>query len=147
MVSVRFVRRLKYPVTLAFVKSLVGLAEPPEGIEYIGKDGLKAIQGMALINRGRLSWCCKDSLTAGVQPVEQEAFDAIAALGDRGGFDDGVKVKGKRTKAEAKEEGADIEKPDTKPVSKKAKKAPKVKAEPAVTTVSTRRSSRLGKSK
>lgn len=55
MVSVKFIRRLKYPVTLAFVKSLVGKTEIPEGIEYIGKEGLKAIQSMALINRGRLS--------------------------------------------------------------------------------------------
>lgn len=55
MVSVRFVERLPHPVTLAGVKSLVGLTAPPEGVAYIGEDGLKAVQGMSLINRGRLS--------------------------------------------------------------------------------------------
>jgi hypothetical protein len=55
MVSVKFIRRLEHPVTLAFIKSLVGLAAPPVGIEYIGDKGLKALQSMALVNRGRLS--------------------------------------------------------------------------------------------
>lgn len=55
MVSVRFLERLPHPVTLSAVKSLVGLTAVPAGIEYIGVGGLKAVQGMALINRGRLS--------------------------------------------------------------------------------------------
>lgn len=55
MVSVKFIRRLSNPVTLSFVKSLIGASAPPKGIEYIGDDGLKAIQSMALVNRGRLS--------------------------------------------------------------------------------------------
>lgn len=55
MVSVRFVSRLEHPVTLSFIKSLVGLSSPPAGVEYIGKDGLKAVQSMTLVNRGRLS--------------------------------------------------------------------------------------------
>lgn len=55
MVSVKFLERLPYPVTLANVKSLVGLKAPPEGVAYIGEGGLQAVQAMALINRGRLS--------------------------------------------------------------------------------------------
>lgn len=55
MVSVRFIARLQHPVTLSFIKSLVGKAAPPGPISYIGAAGLKAIQSMALINRGRLS--------------------------------------------------------------------------------------------
>ncbi|TXT06627.1 uncharacterized protein COLE_05958 [Cutaneotrichosporon oleaginosum] len=165
MVSVRFVERLAYPVTLANVKSLIGLSSPPDGVAYIGTEGLKAVQSMALINRGRLS----------VQPVEEAAYDAIVAMGRRGGFEEPVKGKGKRVKDEAEAEpetetksaskgksgsNADTDKANSKPPSKKSlaettgptpkktKAEPKAKtprAEPKPRVEGSRRSSRLQK--
>lgn len=136
MVSVRFLERLPHPVTLAAVKSLVGLAAPPDGVGYIGVEGLKAVQGMALINRGRLSaWlqrhrratsfprfstALQPKLTAGVQPVKDGAYEAIVEMGRKGGFEvKAAKAKGKRTEDEAKDEAED----DKAPVSK-GKKEP-----------------------
>lgn len=149
MVNVRFVRRLEHPVTLAWVKKLAGLAEPPEGVKYIGKEGLKAIKEMPLVNRGRLS----------VQPVSEEAYDAIVAMGEKGGMDElPVPKKAKAVKREKEDENEEGQKdePDNgkvkkEPASKKAKTEPKPKAEPKVkkepppAPEGTRRSSRLRK--
>jgi hypothetical protein len=55
MVDVKFIQRLAYPPTLALVKHLATLDSLPEGIAYIGDNGLKAVQSMHLVNRGRLS--------------------------------------------------------------------------------------------
>ncbi|TXT05985.1 hypothetical protein VHUM_03746 [Vanrija humicola] len=120
MVSVRFIKRLEHPVTLSSVKSLVGKTAPPEPISYIGTAGLKAIQNMALINRGRLS----------VQPVEQEAYDAIVALGEKGGFEEDAKAPKKRTPKEDKDAGTNAVAADgdEKPAAKKAKTESKPKA-------------------
>ncbi|OCF35897.1 hypothetical protein I316_02391 [Kwoniella heveanensis BCC8398] len=79
MVNVKFVERLPHPPTLALIKVLAALPSSalPEEISYIGEDGLKAIAGMQLVNRGRLS----------VQPVEEAAYEAICLLGTKGGFE------------------------------------------------------------
>ncbi|KAL7422964.1 hypothetical protein Q5752_002262 [Cryptotrichosporon argae] len=89
MVSVRFKRRLANPVTLAGIKALVSHPAPPAAVGYIGADGLGAIRRMALVNRGRLS----------VQPVEQDAFEAIVALGETGGLEEPA-ATGKKRKAD-----------------------------------------------
>ncbi|WVF67769.1 hypothetical protein IAT40_002529 [Kwoniella sp. CBS 6097] len=79
MVNVKFIGRLAHPPTLALIKVLAALPPSalPDEISYIGKDGLKAIAGMQLVNRGRLS----------VQPVEEAAYEAIVLLGTKGGFE------------------------------------------------------------
>ena len=51
----KFVERLVYPPTLALVRHLASLSSPPIEVNYIGENGLRAIKGMALVNRGRLS--------------------------------------------------------------------------------------------
>ncbi|BEJ13687.1 hypothetical protein CspHIS471_0308610 [Cutaneotrichosporon sp. HIS471] len=142
MVSVTFIERLAYPVTLALVKSLIGLMEPPEGVAYIGEEGLKGLQGMALINRGRLS----------VQPVENAAYDAIVEMGRRGGFEEpakGTKGKGKRAKEPGAEDDKPAKKANTKPPSMATAAPPnKAKAEPTEPkprAEGSRRSSRLKK--
>lgn len=146
MVNVRFVSRLKHPVTLAWVKKLAGAAEPPEGVSYIGAKGLKAIKEMPLVNRGRLS----------VQPVSDEAYDAIVAMGENGGMDElpaPKKGKEKRVKEEDEEEKqpANGKVKREEPQSKKTKTEPKAKAEPKPmkepppAPEGTRRSSRLRK--
>lgn len=114
MVNVRFVSRLKHPVTLAWVKKLAGLNKPPEGVAYIGAEGLKAIKEMPLVNRGRLS----------VQPVSEEAYDAIVAMGEKGGMDELPPPKKSRAK-ESKEEAED----EDVPPPKKSKAGAKVKRE------------------
>ncbi|GMK56689.1 hypothetical protein CspeluHIS016_0305290 [Cutaneotrichosporon spelunceum] len=142
MVTVAFRERLAHPVTLAGVKSLVGLSTPPDGVAYIGESGLRAVQGMALVNRGRLS----------VQPVEDEAYEAIIAMGRRGGFEEPTKGKGKRVKEEPEDhKPAESKSPSKEPPPKKAKAEPKSKAEPKPNPESkpriegARRSSRLQK--
>lgn len=55
MVDVKFIQRLAYPPTLALIKHLASISSLPESISYIGDDGLKALQSMQLVNRGRLS--------------------------------------------------------------------------------------------
>ena len=55
MVDVKFVQRLPHPPTLALIKHLATVQNLPECVEYIGQDGLKSVQVMQLVNRGRLS--------------------------------------------------------------------------------------------
>lgn len=55
MVDVVFKDRLPYPPTLALIKHLAGCSKLPDDVTYIGDEGLKAIKGMQLVNRGRLS--------------------------------------------------------------------------------------------
>lgn len=162
MVDVRFVARLQHPVTLAWVKKLAGLAAPPDGVAYIGPGGLQAIKDMPLVNRGRLS----------VQPVSDEAYAAIVAMGERGGMDelpppkkakakesvkaekdegDGEKgtASGKRAKAGEgvkKEPKRQAEEPPNGKVKREDTDAPmqkKPKTEPKPAAVGTRRSARL----
>jgi hypothetical protein len=54
-VDVRFVERLSHPPTLALIRHLVSLPSMPNEVEYIGAEGFQAVNGMALVNRGRLS--------------------------------------------------------------------------------------------
>lgn len=60
----RFVKRLTHPPTLALIKSIAGAAQLPDEVSYIGAGGFKAIKGMQLVNRGRLSGCPGNSAEA-----------------------------------------------------------------------------------
>lgn len=53
--DVKFIQRLDHPPTLALIKLLAASAKLPPEVNYIGENGLKAIKGMQLVNRGRLS--------------------------------------------------------------------------------------------
>lgn len=83
MVNVKFVQRVEHPVTLANIKAL---AAGTTSIPYLSKEGLGAIKKMQLINRGRLSRCSSCRADAGVQPVDEAAYDAIIQLGEKGGW-------------------------------------------------------------
>jgi protein phosphatase-4 regulatory subunit 3 len=104
MVSVSFESRLPHPPTLALIKHLASIDKLPEEVEYIGKDGFEAVRAMQLVNRGRLSKSLLLSspglfrLIPGVQPVTDEAYEAVVKLGTQGGWEDLV-VKPSKAKA------------------------------------------------
>ena len=133
MVDVTFGQRASNYVSLSLLKRIAADSpNPPQGVEYIGEDGVKAIKGMvfcphcfslgsywlamALLNRGRLS----------VQPVEEEAFMVIQKLAETGGWEDtlGKTDKGKKkgtasgpstkksVKGDTKVSSEDVEKAD-----------------------------------
>jgi len=101
MVDVRFTRRLPHFVPLALLQHIGATVsvEAPNNSQIEDNDGeesselmipdyltheeRRAIAGMQLLNRGRLS----------VQVVEQIAFDAIVQMGERGHIWDASKVK------------------------------------------------------
>ncbi|KAJ3827447.1 DUF55-domain-containing protein [Lentinula raphanica] len=86
MVDLTFESRAKHFVPLVLLKHISEHVEDlPEELAYIGSEGAKAIKGMDLINRGRLS----------VQRVEKPAWDAIEQLAERGGWDETELGKGK----------------------------------------------------
>ncbi|KII94592.1 hypothetical protein PLICRDRAFT_33393 [Plicaturopsis crispa FD-325 SS-3] len=80
MVDATFVARAAHFVPLALLRHVADATtgDPPEEIEYIGKDGVKSIKGMALVNRGHLS----------VQRVEEDAWNVVQQLAEKGGWDD-----------------------------------------------------------
>ncbi|TFK93634.1 DUF55-domain-containing protein [Polyporus arcularius HHB13444] len=91
MVDVTFVSRAKHLVPLSLLRTIASSTDVPEEVSYIGEEGAKAIKGMALVTRGRLS----------VQRVEGEAWKVIEQLAERGGWDEGGPSK-QKTKAKAK---------------------------------------------
>lgn len=93
---------------------------------------------------------------AGVQPVGDEAYEAVVALGDKGGFDSGVKpakaapkvkvlAKAKRAKDEESETEEEVMPKKMTSRATKPKAEPKLKAEPKPAAVGTRRSARTSK--
>ncbi|KIR43540.1 hypothetical protein I307_03378 [Cryptococcus deuterogattii 99/473] len=107
MVDVKFNRRLDHPPTLALIKHLATLSNPPKEVSYIGDHGLEAIKNMPLVNRGRLS----------VQPVDDAAYNAIVALGTKGGWDSlaGVSRNAPKSRqAKASDSSSEIAKPKDK---------------------------------
>lgn len=86
MVDLVFKARARHFVPLSLLKRIAASpSEPPADVDYIGQDGLEAIKGMALINRGRLS----------VQRVEENTWSVIEKLADAGGWEDDVAKKGR----------------------------------------------------
>lgn len=99
LVDVEFVEKLQRLVPLGLLQKLAGgLTEAErEEVGYLDDRSLGAIKEMALLNRGRLS----------VQPVSEEAYEAIVQLSRQGGWEHwpgkwNPKIKeAKSTKAEA----------------------------------------------
>ncbi|KAG2013074.1 hypothetical protein CC2G_010012 [Coprinopsis cinerea AmutBmut pab1-1] len=88
MVDLTFVCRPKNFVPLALLRYIATLTlqNIPSELSYLGKDGIKALQGMDLVTRGRLS----------VQRVRQPEWEAIQKLAEHGGWDD-LDLKKKQT--------------------------------------------------
>jgi hypothetical protein len=77
MVDLLFSSRAKHLVPLSLLKLIAATpSDLPAGVEYIGTEGADAISTMPLVGRGRLS----------VQRVEEEAWNAVVMLADRGGW-------------------------------------------------------------
>ncbi|CDO73841.1 hypothetical protein BN946_scf185015.g170 [Trametes cinnabarina] len=91
MVDVTFVRRAPHFVPLSLLRGIATSSEPPREVSYIGAEGVKAIQNMALVTRGRLS----------VQRVHEETWEVITQLAEHGGWDE--EGTGRTNKAQAKQ--------------------------------------------
>ncbi|KAH9854931.1 PUA-like domain-containing protein, partial [Lenzites betulinus] len=76
MVDVTFVHRAPHFVPLSLLRNIAAASDPPDDVSYIGDEGAKAIKGMALVTRGRLS----------VQRVEEETWKVVEKLAERGGW-------------------------------------------------------------
>jgi hypothetical protein len=86
MVELAFARRASHFVSLALLKDIASSRSPPNGAEYIGEAGANAIADMPLVGRGRLS----------VQRVSAEAWAAVEALADKGGWAEEAATGGKK---------------------------------------------------
>ncbi|KDR84260.1 hypothetical protein GALMADRAFT_236963 [Galerina marginata CBS 339.88] len=96
MVDLTFASRAPHFVPLALLRKLCDLppSDVPEEISYLGESGVKAIKGMNLVTRGRLS----------VQRVGEDAWNAIGLLAEKGGWEEmdlKPSKKGKEKKAAA----------------------------------------------
>ncbi|KAI0268329.1 DUF55-domain-containing protein [Gloeopeniophorella convolvens] len=91
MVDVKFASRAKHFVPYPLLRDIAaGGEEPSANVEYVGEEGVKAIKGMDLVHRGRLS----------VQRVELAAWDVIVQMAEKGGWDEDV-ARGKKSKGRA----------------------------------------------
>jgi predicted RNA-binding protein with PUA-like domain len=126
MVSVKFLSRLSHPPSLALIKFLASSSTLPDEVKYIGEVGYGAVKEMQLVNRGRLSESLlllrirAKELMVGVQPVTQEAYEAVVQLGTQGGWEGLVVKPGKAKTAKAKDEPTDEKGPAKKENPKKA---------------------------
>ncbi|KAF9782976.1 DUF55-domain-containing protein [Thelephora terrestris] len=93
MVEVEFKSRASHFVPLSVLKGIPAGNVP----EYLTTEDVEAIKGMALINRGRLS----------VQRVEEEAWDAVRKMAERGGWSEELTKKAKGRKKQAAAEGVE----------------------------------------
>jgi len=91
MVDAEFVCRAQHFVPLSLLRYITDLpsSEPPEGIGYVGTDGVKAIQAMPLVTRGRLS----------VQRVPEECWGIIEMMAEKGGWENIAFTKKNATNA------------------------------------------------
>ncbi|KAI1795070.1 PUA-like domain-containing protein [Ganoderma leucocontextum] len=97
MVEVTFESRVQHFLPLSLLRNIASSSELPEEVAYIGEDGARAIKaGMALVTRGRLS----------VQRVEEETWEVIEQLAEKGGWEEGNTSKPKaKSKGQAKTQG------------------------------------------
>jgi len=137
MVSVKFLSRLPHPPSLALVKYLASSSTLPDEVKYVGEGGYKAVKEMQLVNRGRLSesrlllsMIRAGKLMVGVQPVTEEAYEAVVQLGTKGEWEGLVVKPGKAKTAKAKDEPAD-ETVQKGPAKKEKPKKATVKKEAA----------------
>ncbi|KAM5542331.1 hypothetical protein V8D89_003790 [Ganoderma adspersum] len=91
MVEVAFGSRVQHFVPLSLLRNIASSSELPEEVAYIGEDGAKAIKAMALVTRGRLS----------VQRVEEETWEVIEQLAEKGGWEE-ISTSKLKTKAQPK---------------------------------------------
>ncbi|TKY85509.1 hypothetical protein EX895_005671 [Sporisorium graminicola] len=85
LVDVEFVEKLDRLVPLGLLQKIAGKGadgkaltkDERKDVGYLTEAQLQAIKDMALLNRGRLS----------VQPVTEEAYEAVVALSRKGGWD------------------------------------------------------------
>ncbi|KAF8843116.1 DUF55-domain-containing protein [Paxillus ammoniavirescens] len=91
MIDAEFVCRARHFVPLSLLRYIADLpsSEPPEGIGYVGTDGVKAIQAMPLVTRGRLS----------VQRVSEGGWGIIEMMAEKGGWENIAFTKKKSTNA------------------------------------------------
>ncbi|KAL5527836.1 hypothetical protein ACEPAG_6637 [Sanghuangporus baumii] len=84
MVDATFKSRAAHRVPLSLFKRIANSPtdDPPVDVAYIGSEGALAIKEMALIKRGRLS----------VQPVEEDAWEAVQLLAEKGGWEDDLET-------------------------------------------------------
>lgn len=90
MVDVEFDSRAAHYVPLAILREIAGSGCGVPGVEYIGPEGVAAVKGMELVNRGRLS----------VQKVEEAAYEVIQKMAEQGGWDLNVAKKSRKRKRE-----------------------------------------------
>lgn len=141
LVDVEFVEKLERLVPLGLLQKLGGKGEAlnkeqRKEVGYLRDEQLKAISEMALLSRGRLS----------VQPVTEEAYEAVVALSREGGWESwpgkwNPKAKQDAAKktaesADAKEEESEAKTPSKKTARSKtaqdsATKKPKLEKEAA----------------
>jgi len=126
MVSVKFLSRLPHPPSLALIKFLASSSTIPDEVNYIGEGGYQAVKEMQLVNRGRLSmsyfpFLAGGKLMKGVQPVTEEAYEAVVQLGTQGGWE-GLVIKPGKAKAKAA-------KVKDEPTDETVKKGPAAKKE------------------
>ncbi|KZV75082.1 DUF55-domain-containing protein [Peniophora sp. CONT] len=92
MVDLAFDTRCMHFVPLALLR---GIAAGNESVDYLSEEDAKAVKEMELVGRGRLS----------VQRVEEDAYEAIRRLAEKGGWDvEKPKAKGKSKKADEGDE-------------------------------------------
>ncbi|KAK1225307.1 hypothetical protein PQX77_011725 [Marasmius sp. AFHP31] len=80
MVDLTFTSRANHFIPLSLLRYIANFGSGsgiPEQIAYIGDEGVKAIKAMDLVTRGRLS----------VQGVDENAWETIGLLADKGGWD------------------------------------------------------------
>ncbi|PPQ69899.1 hypothetical protein CVT26_014162 [Gymnopilus dilepis] len=114
MVDLTFDSRAQHFVPLALLKKIADSSPSsiPHEVSYLGEEGAKAIKGMDLVTRGRLS----------VQRVEKGAWLAINQLAEKGGWEE-VDLKPTK-KGKAKKSDADAAPPKSKRSAKRKTKDP-----------------------
>ncbi len=113
MVDVKFISRAAHFVPYPLLREIAaGRVTQSAGIEYIGEEGVRAIEGnfnvvtgwswlqqilchteMALVHRGRLS----------VQRVQAGAWDAVEQLAEKGGWNEVIEKRGGSRKRKRRE--------------------------------------------
>jgi len=103
MVDLTFTSLAAHFIPLALLRYIADLPPQvlPKEIAYIGDHGIKAIKGMDLVTRGRLS----------VQRVRMDAWAAIELMAENGGWEE-LEMKPKKKGGKVKGSTSNVEKPE-----------------------------------
>ncbi|KAF9035928.1 DUF55-domain-containing protein [Panaeolus papilionaceus] len=137
MVDLTFVSRATNFIPLSLLRYIaeVSYENLPGELKYLTEEDLKALKGMDLVTRGRLS----------VQRVKEDAWKSISLMAEKGGWGEldlkvkkGAKGKAKASTAKKDEDasGDEEERPQKKarrPTQKATKSKPRAKRTQAVT--------------